>query len=557
MDRTRKRSVAQVSIGLKRFIRVLAFLLVFAAILLRVQALLVPNRDWPSNDRRMEKNFAGLLNEQADTMDVYWLGTSHVYEAVSPMEIYRTSGVRSCVVAAPGQRLPTAYYMLKEVMGKQSPAIVALDASALFFTEEENKEKAKWQENIDALPITSVATRVEMTTRLAKLNGEAAYGNEYIRRSLLPILQYHTNYLLEEEDFLNMHKEQLYHRKGYCAKSYIVVPHSNRIEEIETLLAEGGELEEALDPEGELTALVALNRPYLEEMMALCASRGSELVLFKVPTYAKQAYRGHWSYGKSYLVRQLADELGLRYVDLNYEDVGIDWYRDSKDGGMHMNLGGATKVSRFLGEWLNANGGIERAEDAAVKARWDAQLDLYDWEMEYFHLQMVTDLGEYLDRLGEGDYTLLTSVSGSVADFWTDEYQAKFDALTGNTLDLRDGNNRAYCCQSKGGAVVAVAADPSSVELRGEAGSAELKLTSAAGSDPKLGTIRVGGKEMACSGVGIHFVVYDNDLDCPVDSVSFGLDENGALVGTRSSTAFEESFRMGVSARVYDVMKSI
>ena len=127
---------------MKRFIRVLAFLLVFAAILLWVQALVVPNRDWPSNDRRMKKNFAGLLNEQANTMDVYWLGTSHVYEAISPMEIYRVSGVRSNVVAAPGQRLPTAYYMLKEVMGKQSPAIVALDASALFFTEEENKEKA-------------------------------------------------------------------------------------------------------------------------------------------------------------------------------------------------------------------------------------------------------------------------------------------------------------------------------------------------------------------------------------------------------------------------------
>ena len=47
----------------------------------------------------------------------------------------------------------------------------------------------------------------------------------------------------------------------------------------------------------------------------------------------------------------------IKYNDLNliYKDLGIDFEKDTADGGDHLNIYGAKKVSKYLGDYLNDN----------------------------------------------------------------------------------------------------------------------------------------------------------------------------------------------------------
>ena len=206
---------------LKKLIRAVCFLLVFCFVFLKVQGVVMPNRDWPSDDKRTRKNVYGLYNEQANSIDLLLIGASHLYEGVSAMEIYRQTGLHPYIVGTPGQRAPAAVMMMKAVMDGQSPKVVAYDVGALFIAEENNKSKSRWQENLDALPLSRISDRVAIARRMADMTGDSLFKDEYIRRALLPLLNYHTNDVLEAEEYFDLHLEQVYHRKGYEAKSDI------------------------------------------------------------------------------------------------------------------------------------------------------------------------------------------------------------------------------------------------------------------------------------------------------------------------------------------------
>ena len=54
------------------------------------------------------------------------------------------------------------------------------------------------------------------------------------------------------------------------------------------------------------------------------------------------------------IVRSRAAQYGIDYIDGNFDEVaiGIDWNKDSYDGGAHLNLYGSRKMTKYLGEYL-------------------------------------------------------------------------------------------------------------------------------------------------------------------------------------------------------------
>lgn len=56
-------------------------------------------------------------------------------------------------------------------------------------------------------------------------------------------------------------------------------------------------------------------------------------------------------------VNAYAEKTGILYLDLNLSDseLQMDWSRDSKEQGDHLNVYGAIKVSRYLGKYLKSN----------------------------------------------------------------------------------------------------------------------------------------------------------------------------------------------------------
>ena len=80
----------------------------------------------------------------------------------------------------------------------------------------------------------------------------------------------------------------------------------------------------------------------LESLQSLCRKHEAQLLLISVPNAAV------WDLERHRQVAALAEELGLHYLDMNLEQVGLDWQTDCLDGGDHLNEWGP---KRSAGIW--------------------------------------------------------------------------------------------------------------------------------------------------------------------------------------------------------------
>ena len=107
--------------GLKNLIKSICFIIVLGIVVLAVKEVVVPYRDWPTKGRRTTKMVRSVFNEPKNTLDVLWVGSSHVFSAITPMELYRQTNLYSYVLASVGQRPIVGYYLAKAAMGEQKP----------------------------------------------------------------------------------------------------------------------------------------------------------------------------------------------------------------------------------------------------------------------------------------------------------------------------------------------------------------------------------------------------------------------------------------------------
>ena len=89
-----------------------------------------------------------------------------------------------------------------------------------------------------------------------------------------------------------------------------------------------------------------MNLRYMDKIIKLCRENGADLLLYSGPSPVNYNFRKHNG------LAAFAKEKGLTYLDLNLEELGINWETDTTDKGDHLNLSGAEKVTRHLGKFL-------------------------------------------------------------------------------------------------------------------------------------------------------------------------------------------------------------
>lgn len=72
--------------------------------------------------------------EEADSLDVLFFGSSVVYCDVVPAVIWQQSGLTSYVMAGPEQPLPVTYHYIRQAVRTQSPQAVVVELNGLFFS---------------------------------------------------------------------------------------------------------------------------------------------------------------------------------------------------------------------------------------------------------------------------------------------------------------------------------------------------------------------------------------------------------------------------------------
>ena len=285
--------------------------------------------------------------------DVIFIGDCEIYESFVPAILWEEYGISSYLRGNAQQLVWHSYYMLEDTLRYETPEVVVFNVLALMYGEPQKEAYNRMA--LDGMEWSSVkaeAIRASMTEE------------EDFLTYLFPFFRYHSRWSeLEAEDFTYAYKDKpAVSDSGYLMQTD-VEPEDLSNQPTPTPL---------VDPNLPETAMA-----YLDRMAELCEERDIELILIKAPT---DYFRYHWYDEWEAQMVAYAAEKGLAYYNFipEKEAIGLDMSTDTYDAGIHLNVYGAEKLSRYFGEILRREHDVpdRRGDDAAADV-WRGRVAAY------------------------------------------------------------------------------------------------------------------------------------------------------------------------------------
>lgn len=313
-----------------KIMKPLSFALAFILIITGLGYLFAPKYA-PDIDAgtHLEKSSKAIFNEDKNTVDFVVVGNSETYTSISPMEIYNEYGYTGYVSGIPGMRIQDVYYNLADIYKTQKPKVVLLEVDATFRyygggVKQLQMTAEGWLKRI--FPI------FENHNRWKNIINSSLYGYEKFVTEKDPLKGY--NYRTRI--------------KKYTPKDW---------------------MKETTD----VAEMRKVNKKYLDKITKICKENGSQLILYSSPAPK------NWNYSKHNFIEQYAKENNIEYVDMNLavDKIGIDWSKDAWDNGDHLNVTGAMKTTKYIGEYLHNNCNLEDHRGDSAYYSWADSWDEY------------------------------------------------------------------------------------------------------------------------------------------------------------------------------------
>lgn len=295
------------------------------------------------------------LQEQKNSVDVLFFGSSIVYCDVIPSVLYEESGCTAYVMAGPEQTIPLSYYYLKEACRTQSPKCVFLEVSGAFFGRYTGSSKV----NVDYMPMS-----------LNKIGAALECESGVLSTALFPVAEYHSE-----------------------AKTMRWREHDEEAAETAVMLCGYTPLNQAR-PQGEAedrnlsvtpeSEAYRCGLKFLKSIEDFCEKKGIALYFYFSPTMERtpEAYRQQLFSEFPEMEGHLLDwsELG-EALEIDPE---TQWY-----DALHFNASGAEAFSRYLGSFLAKQTDV--CGSGAESALWKRRVDYEMQSIRTIEIEQVVD----------------------------------------------------------------------------------------------------------------------------------------------------------------------
>jgi hypothetical protein len=307
---------------IKRIAGTIGFVLIFLLILSGASDLLMHKQiegRW-----NMTAKVVGFYNEEPDSFDVMFFGSSHMYCSVDPAVFYEETGLKSYVFATQQQPLWITYHYMIEALKTQRPELLVVETH-MAVQEEDYMDEATNHTAIDPIPMSK--------NKLDMIFASVPKGER--RFYIFNIMKYHGRWeYLEKEDFVRAYEKTTDPDKGYV-----------RLSEVSDDV-----VWEDVSSVTESRVGTPKNIEYLHKIIDLAEKENIRLVMFKSPSNAtveeKMFYNG---------VAEVAVQRGVEFIDFNtrehYEAMGLDIKEDFYDQ-RHLNDTGMKKFVPYFSKFL-------------------------------------------------------------------------------------------------------------------------------------------------------------------------------------------------------------
>lgn len=303
---------------MKRKIYIISTVCITFFILYVLQNLLMPKyvEDIPEG---------GLVREyyrEEKNHDLLFVGDCEVYETFYPKVLFEEYGIKSYIRGSSQQLIWQSYYLLEEMLSYEKPKTVVYNVLAMKYGEGQKESYNRM--TLDGMKWSLSKIRAIKASMLP---------DEHFITYVFPLLRFHSRWSeLKEQDFKYIFNKPQISENGYLLNTGIR-PAGN--------IPKGKPLADYTLPE--------ISYYYLDKMVKLCKENNIELILMKAPVLYPYWYK-EWDEQ----IKDYAKKNELRYINFLdiADEVGIDYNTDTYDGGLHLNMYGAEKMSRYLGKIL-------------------------------------------------------------------------------------------------------------------------------------------------------------------------------------------------------------
>ncbi len=302
----------------------------------------------------------GEYYQNAGNNDVVFIGDCEVYENFSPITLWEEYGITSYIRGSAQQMIWQSYYLMEETFRYETPKVMVFNVLSMKYDTPKSTGDLSQREAYNRMTLDGMkwsmskwnAVQASMTEDERAWEGEFSY--------LFPLLRYHDRWSeLEKEDFQYLFTKEQVSDNGYLMQTGVKPYDTPHVERplVDYTFGENSWY-------------------YLDKMVELCKAHGTQLVLIKAPSTSPV----WWDEWDEQIV-DYAQKHDLLYVNLleHTEEIGIDWSKDTYDAGLHLNVYGAEKLSRYFGKILTDTCQVpDRRGDGEIAALWQKKAELYD-----------------------------------------------------------------------------------------------------------------------------------------------------------------------------------
>ena len=314
----------------KLILKTAVLLLMVSVVLVLLAPFLTPK--WveghaENGETYMTTTTDGFFALEENSLDVLFIGSSQILRDIDPVQLEEETGLRAYSRSTTVQAAPVSYYYLQNALKTQSPRMVVVDPSSLYYNYDVDAQEAYVRYAFDTMPLDlDKAAAIWHTVRRGKDQNMLDY--------FLPAVYYH---------------DRLFDLTDYDWEYPLTKDKSdpNR----------GAILLDDIAPQTfvPLTGKSVTPQPYAEDalywyekMMDLCEKEGIRFVMLRTP-------RTTWTEEIHAADAALAEKHDVPLLDFNmeqlYAETGLDDQVDFFDR-THLCTTGAHKLTHTLGKYL-------------------------------------------------------------------------------------------------------------------------------------------------------------------------------------------------------------
>ena len=546
------------------FLKGTVFFALLFLLLYILQQFIITRWNYPDVAENIYSQVNPFLNQNEDVEQVLFLGTSHMERGISPMLLYENDKIVSYNLGTSTQPIEGSYYLLKSALKKQSPEVVVLDVSNLFFSVDGGKYLDKGLRYlIDSMPLSREKvdlSKIYASMRLEKVEmfDTTSSTNQRFLNCIFPLIQYHSRWNeLSVNDFIYVFRNKGWHYAGGYNLDSAMLAGNVSLEQMNTeagimdgndtahlISYENGKRTESKEKDVLYRSQIPkTNMEWLHRIKRLCEENDAELLLIKIPSVNSITVQtSSWTEARSDAVKQLSTELGVPFIDYLYdEQIGIDFITDTIDGGTHLNYNGVKKMSAAIGAYLKSHYNLSKSNCDF----YDDSLNMYDQLASVVELEMSTDFVDYCTRLKKNaeDYLVLISVESDMkSNLSEDQITALSNLGLQTDFDNEVRSNDSWLAVIDGGKVKYEAASNHRISYPFVADTGMNITVNSVGRYAKNESARPsmfdidGLSYYGIQSKGINFLIIDKTSEVIIDYISFNTSDQPGAIGKRGVT---------------------